>query len=285
MKKLSYLVLSFMAICLFSCGGQSKEQAAHVDSLETSLDQRNEDYQQLDEFLTIIAASLDSISMQENSLYNYSAESPVPNQTKIRQQLANLKETLKSQRERISELEKQLDVNSSSARKMQSIINTLKAQLEEKEAQIAALQEEIGNRDITIEELRGYMAQLTQQNVEQRDTIEIQNRTIQMQDEQLNEAYVITGTKSALKEAGLLDGGFLKKTKININSINRNMARTIDIRKTQDININAKSIKVLTQMPENSYSIEKTANKTSILHITDPQRFWSVSKYLVIQTD
>ena len=40
----------------------------------------------------------------------------------------------------------------------------------------------------------------------------------------------------------------------------------------------------MTQMPEDSYSIEKKGN-TSVLHIIDPDKFWSVSKYLIIATD
>ncbi|MBQ8450729.1 MAG: hypothetical protein IJY64_07445 [Bacteroidaceae bacterium] len=49
------------------------------------------------------------------------------------------------------------------------------------------------------------------------------------------------------------------------------------------INTYAKSAKLLTTHPENSYSLERNSNKQYILTIKDAVTFWSISKYLVIQ--
>ena len=256
MKKLSYLALSLVTICLFSCGNKSAADQAHVDSLETSLVESTADNQQLNEFLTVVATALDSIEMQETQLYNTGSESPVPNQAKIKSQLSHLKETLKSQRERIGQLEKQMKLDADNAKKLQRVVTALKNQLTDKEKQIASLEEEIADKNITIDGLRNYMSQLRQQNTQQQEVIESQSQTMQAQDQQLNEAYIIMATKSALKDAGLLKGGFLKKSKIDINSIDKNLAMTIDIRKTTEINIDSKHVKVLSQMPTDAYTIE-----------------------------
>ena len=284
MKKLSYLALSLVTICLFSCGNKSAADQAHVDSLETSLVESTADNQQLNEFLTVVATALDSIEMQETQLYNTGSESPVPNQAKIKSQLSHLKETLKSQRERIGQLEKQMKLDADNAKKLQRVVTALKNQLADKEKQIASLEEEIADKNITIDGLRNYMSQLRQQNTQQQEVIESQSQTMQAQDQQLNEAYIIMATKSALKDAGLLKGGFLKKSKIDINSIDKNLAMTIDIRKTTEINIDSKHVKVLSQMPTDAYTIEK-GNEKSVLRISNPTRFWSVTRFLIIQTD
>jgi len=284
MKKLSYFALSLVAICLFSCGGQSKDKDAQVDSLETSLEQRNADYQQLEEFLTIVASGLDSISMQETQLFMPNAESPAPSQERIKAQLANLKETVKTQRERIADLEKQLNLSAGNGKKLNLIITSLKTQLAEKEAQIASLQEEVNDKNITIDGLRSYMSQLTHQNMQQQGVIETQSQTIQEQDTKLNEGYVIMAKKSVLKEAGLLKGGFLKKSKVDFNTLDKNYATTIDIRQDTNIEIDSKKAKVLSQMPEDAYNIEQKGNKC-ILHITNVERFWSITRYLIIQMD
>ena len=284
MKKLSYLALSLVTICLFSCGNKSAADQAHVDSLETSLAESNANNQQLNEFLTVVATALDSIEMQESQLYNTGSESPVPNQAKIKSQLNQLKATLQSQRERIGQLEKQMKLDSDNAKKLQRVITALKNQLTEKEKQIASLEEEIAGKNITINGLRNYMTQLRQQNTQQQEVIESNSETIQAQDEKLNEAYIIMATKSALKDAGLLKGGFMKKSTIDINSIDKNLALTVDIRKTTEININSKKAKVLTQMPTDAYTIENGKDK-SVLRISNPTRFWSVTRYLIIQTD
>lgn len=284
MKKLSYLVLSLVTICLFSCGNKSAADQAHVDSLETSLVESTADNQQLNEFLTVVATALDSIEMQETQLYNTGSESPVPNQAKIKSQLSHLKETLKSQRERIGQLEKQMKLDADNAKKLQRVVTALKNQLADKEKQIASLEEEIADKNITIDGLRNYMSQLRQQNTQQQEVIESQSQTMQAQDQQLNEAYIIMATKSALKDAGLLKGGFLKKSKIDINNVDKNLAMTIDIRKTTEINIDSKHVKVLSQMPTDAYTIENGKEK-SVLRISNPTRFWSVTRFLIIQTD
>ena len=56
-----------------------------------------------------------------------------------------------------------------------------------------------------------------------------------------------------------------------------------DMRELTTINTYAKSAKLLTTHPENSYSLEKDSNKQYILTIKDAVAFWSISKYLVIQ--
>ena len=285
MKKLTYLALALVSISLFSCGGKSESQLnAEVDSLQSALSQRDADYQQLDEFLAVVATGLDSIAMQENALFNPSKESPVPNQATIKAQLAQFKETLRNQRERITELEKQLKQGKGNAKQMQLIITTLKTQIAERENQIAALQEELKDKDITIDGLRKHMTALTQQNAAQQTVITAQNDVIAEQDSQLNEAFIIIATKSELKEAGLLEGGFLKKAKLNTQAIDPNMAKSVDIRECTEITIPSKNPKILTQMPNDSYTIEK-GDKNSVLRITNAGRFWSVSRYLIIQAN
>ena len=194
MKKLSYLALSLVTICLFSCGNKSAADQAHVDSLETSLVESTADNQQLNEFLTVVATALDSIEMQETQLYNTGSESPVPNQAKIKSQLSHLKETLKSQRERIGQLEKQMKLDADNAKKLQRVVTALKNQLADKEKQIASLEEEIADKNITIDGLRNYMSQLRQQNTQQQEVIESQSQTMQAQDQQRNRLFDRKGT-------------------------------------------------------------------------------------------
>ncbi len=128
------------------------------------------------------------------------------------------------------------------------------------------------------------MGVLTQQNAEQQQVISSQNHILQTQDEMLNEGYIKTGTKSELKDAGLLKGGFMRKSKLDISTIDKIQFKTIDIRVTTEISLNSGNPKILTQMPDDSYSIEKKG-KTSTLRIINPDKFWSISKYLIIQTD
>ena len=44
----------------------------------------------------------------------------------------------------------------------------------------------------------------------------------------------------------------------------------------------SKSAKLLTTHPSSSYALVRDANKQYTLRITNPQIFWSTSKYLVV---
>ena len=286
MNKFIYLLFVLSAsTLLFSCGNKTdKEWQAQVDSLQIALEKKTTDYQQMDEALTVISNGLDSIAMQESELFNPDRESPRLNQQEIKNALQHYKETLKTQRERIAQLEQQLNGSTDEVRKLQRVVIALKAQLVEKESQIAALQEEVNGKNFTIGKLKTHMTSLSQKTEEQQQVISMQNKIMETQDKQLNEAFVVMAEKSALKKAGLLKGGFLKKSTVDLSAVDKSMFKTIDVRVVTEIEIDAKKPTILTPMPADSYKIEKTGKK-SVLHITDPERFWQSSKYLIIQTN
>lgn len=286
MKKLCYgLCAILMGATLFSCAGKSQSDLQHkVDSLQTSLETVTADYHQLGEALHVISVGLDSISMMESGLFDRSKESPRPNQREIKEKLDHFKETLKSQRERISLLEQQLGASTNETRSLQRIVVVLRAQLAEKESQIEALQNELGGKNLTIDDLQRRLQSVSQRSEDQERLIKMQNKIMETQDKQLYEGYVIMGTKSELKKSGLLKGGFLKKSTLDVSSVDKSLFKVIDTRVVTEISISSNSVKLLTQVPEDCYTIEKTG-KTSVLRITNPTRFWEVSKYLIIQTN
>ena len=65
-------------------------------------------------------------------------------------------------------------------------------------------------------------------------------------------------------------------------NFNRDYFTKIDIRVTKEIKLYSRSAKMLTSHPSGSYTLQSDANKQYVLRITNPQSFWSTSKYLVI---
>jgi len=267
---------------LFSCGNKSAETQSQVDSLKAALEQRNADYQQLDEFLTIVSSGLDSIARQETDIYNMGKESPTISREQIKEDLSRFQQTLKLQRERIAQLERKLNASSGEGQKMKSIIASLKLQLTEKESQIAELQSQLNDKNFTIQDLSQRMGVMSKRITAQEEVITSQNEMMQQQDDIINEGFYKIATKSELKDAGLLTGGFLKKNKIDYNNVNKSQFRSIDIRQFTELSIPSKTPKILTQVPEDSYVLETNGNK-SVLRIIDINKFWSVSKFLIIQ--
>ena len=65
-------------------------------------------------------------------------------------------------------------------------------------------------------------------------------------------------------------------------NFNKSYFTKIDIRVDKEIKLYSRSAEVLTAHPANSYTLQRDANKQYILRITNPEQFWSTSKYLVV---
>ena len=77
---------------------------------------------------------------------------------------------------------------------------------------------------------------------------------------------------------------FLSKGDVLKNGdFNKDYFTPIDIRYDKEIKLYSKNAKVLTTHPAGSYALEKDSNGQYEIHITNPTKFWSVSKYLVVQ--
>ena len=284
MKRKHLLGLAFLALTAFtSCGNKTEKLQQEADSLKSALQQRNQDYSNLQNFVSVISESLNAINAQENTIIRTDPEKTLPDREQMKQSLVQLKETLQQQRDRIEQLEKEVSTGNADATKLKTIIEALKQQMVQKDEQISNLMAQLEKSNLTTVQLSQRIGKLTQQTSEQADRIAQQEEVMQAQDQILNEGYIKMGTKKELKEAGLLSGGFLKKTKVNYSNINFDLFQKIDIREVTNITIPSKSPKILTNIPAGSYTLQQEGQST-ILVISDPTSFWSVSNFLIIQT-
>lgn len=284
MKKFIYYVIAATIVVMAtSCNGGSTSTKEQFDSLQAAYDQRNADYNELNEFLGVIATGLDSIALQEGQILT-PGESPSLNREQIKKNLDAYKQTLDTQRQRITELEKKLKTGNANSAQMKTIIASLKQQLAQKDEEIALLRKQVDDQNVDINSLKENVENLRQHNEMQAGLIVSQQETILSQDASLNTAYIKIGTKKDLKEAGLLTGGFLKKTKVDFTKIDKSLFRAVDVREVEKIDIPAQNAKVMTPQPENSYRIDKIG-KNNVLSIVNPEKFWGVSNFVIIQID
>lgn len=285
MKKLSYSLVAFVVVFSFcACGGKGEVSLQRqLDSLQVAYDEKNADYEDLNGYLGVIAEGLDSIAIQEGMIFK-SGEAPVSSREQIRQNLDAYKQTLDNQRKRIAELEEKLKNGNAKSAQLQVIIAQLQQQLEVKDAELEQLRAELDDKNKSIAQLMSHASALQSRNTEQQELIEEQTEALTAQDEMINEAFVRIGGKKELKEQGLLKGGFLKKNKVQYSNVDQKLFERIDIRKKKTFDIPSKKAKLLTPVPEGSYTLETIGDGTR-LTITNPTRFWSVSNYLIIQTD
>lgn len=284
MKKVFVFGGLFALMCtMIACGDKTKSNP-EADSLRTQLSAQMEEMDEMNLFLDAVNMSMDSVVNMEGNVLRTTGESPLSRKEQIQKNMEAYKLILQQQRERLDILEKKLKDNNAYAGKMQKTIAALKQQLEEKDQAIIKLSEELEQRNFQIEELKDNVDNLNVQVAELEEDSKAKQEEIDEKVNQMNEAYVFIGDKNALKKAGLIEGGsLLKKSKLNTSNIDKKLFKKVDIRNVKNFLIPDSKPEVLTQMPAGSYEITKTGNNSSELTITDPARFWGVSRFLIIR--
>lgn len=283
MKKLYVYVLVIpMIMSMIACGEKTKSNP-EVDSLKNALNDKYAEMSEMDLFLDVVNASMDSVLDLDGSVLRSVGESNLSKKEQIKQNISAYKEVLQRQRERLAELEKKLGDSGQQNGKLMKTIASLKAQLEEKDQAIVKLTEELEQRNFDINTLKENVAQLNTQVTTLEEDSRAKDEVIETQTNMLNEAYVCFGTKKMLKDAGILSGGFLKKAKLNMSQVNPSAFTKIDIRTQNSFKIAGKKPEILTQVPAGSYKITDNGDGTSTLTVTDAEKFWSMSNYLVVR--
>ena len=291
LKKNTFMLLVLTTcLSLVACTGKKQREILErrIDSLQVAFNEKNAEYDELNGYLTEIAEGLDSISIQEGLLFNTNnvpGESPSLNRKRIKQNLKEFQNTLNNQRLKIEELEKKLASGKGNNASLQTVIASLKSQLASKDAEIKKLQTELNKKNLSVKQLQEQALALQQTNTQQTQTIAQQEEALKVQDAILNEGYIKIGSKKELLKAGILkSGGFLKKSTVSYADFDLELFDKVDIRYTEKIEIPGKKPKILTPVPADAYELE-TSDGQTILHILSPDRFWSASTYLIIQTN
>ncbi len=165
---------------------------------------------------------------------------------------------------------------------MEQLKNSFAEKITMQENRIESLNDELASRKVEIQILNASVEELTEQT-------EVQQSTINEKTEALNTAYYTMGTYKDLKEKNVLnkEGGFLGlgRTETLKNDFNENEFRKINIRETVFFPIEAKKVELVTTHPDDAYMLEEDETSDNInLIISDPEKFWQSSKYLVLIT-
>ena len=81
----------------------------------------------------------------------------------------------------------------------------------------------------------------------------------------------------------LSGNGLFKSKTVMDKDFNNQMFKQDDMRDLTVINLDSKNPKLLSSHPQGSYTLNQSDDKTVVLEIVEPSKFWSVTKYLVIQ--
>ena len=280
MKKLFFMVCC-AALLMTGCkDGKNTPGLASVqqtDSLNDVIAQKDSEINEMMGTLNYIEEGFRLINEAENRVALLKNGEGTSKKQNLKENIQFIAERMKQNRELIAKLQKQLESSTLKGGQLKKTIDNLTAQLEAKDKQLLALREELDKKDIHISELDETIGNLNT-NVSNLSADNQQKaETINAQDKQLNTAWYVFGTKKELKGQHILEGG-----KVMNGNFNKNYFTKVDIRNTTEIKLYSKSAKLLTAHPASSYSLTHDASKQYVLRITNPQIFWSTSKYLVV---
>lgn len=279
MKKLLLIATCFMALaaCNQDKSATDRATARQRDSLNQVIVQKENEINDLMATMNEIEEGFREINEAENRLSLAKQGEGANREQRIRENLQFIQSTMKQNRELIAKLQQQARESSLKVTELQRTIENLTRQMEEKDQQLQKLRAELETKDIRIMDLDEKIASLNTNVSNLTAEGQKKTETITEQDKQLNAAWYVFGTKDELKEQKILvDGKVLQA------NFNRNYFTKIDIRLEKEIKLYSRSAKMLTSHPSNSYTLQRDANKQYVLRITNPQQFWSTSKYLVI---
>lgn len=287
MKK---ILLAVCTVLLVSCGQQSAEYKrlqAENDSLRLENTKASSELNDMLSTLDDIEAGFQSIRDAENylSLQQKAGDEMTPGRREqIKENMKLVSETLKKNREQIAELQDKLNKSGNKNKTLQTMIDRLSKELDEKTAMIVSLQEDLAKKNVRIQELDDMVSDLNE-NVENLSTTNAaQSEKLSAQDKALHTAYYCFGTAKELKAQNILTKkGIFTKTKVLQDGFNRDYFITIDTREVTEISLFSSKAKLQSNHPETSYEFTKDEDGNVTLKITNPEAFWSLSKFLVIE--
>lgn len=255
------------------------------DSLMTVINERGA---AIDDFIfsfNEIERNLDSVTAKQHIIHQnakYLGELKPSQKDRINAEIESINNMMEENRKTIAELNQKLKKSTNKNAHFEKTIATLTHQLAMKNLELTTLNDELNLLNLQVAKLQTTVDTLTMNNIAQTQTISEKNIA-------LHAAYYIVGKSKELQEAKLVDrdGGLLgigKTSKLSSNFDKSKFIR-IDYNLTKNIPINSDNVKIITAHPSDSYTLNKDIKEEKLitnLVITNPEKFWSASKYLVI---
>jgi len=249
-----------------------------ADSLQRIIEQKDHEINDMMGILNEVEEGFRDINVAENRVLIAKEGEGADKEGEIRENIKFIQQKLMQNRELIEKLRQQMRESSFKGDQLRRTVENLVKQLDSKDLQLRQLREELDAKNIHIAELDATISELNTSVNDLKGESESKTQTINTQDKQLNTAWFAFGTKKELKEQNILIKG-----KVLQGNFNKSYFTKIDIRVDKEIKLYSKSARLLTMHPSGSYTLQRDAKDQYVLRISNPQLFWSTSKYLVVQ--
>jgi DNA repair exonuclease SbcCD ATPase subunit len=250
------------------------------DSLLTVIDEREENINEFVNSFNDVERNLNTISEKQNIiLLSANKDINASQKERINAEIKAINQLMEANAKRLNQLNSKLKKADRRNVALENTTILLNDQLKQKIKELKVLNDKISSLNLNVAQLQVCIDSLYIELNEQAETI-AETGT------ELRTAYYVVGETKELMKAGLIDkeGGLLgmgRTAKLSDNLDNSKFTQ-IDYTQTTSITVNGKNAKIITSHPDDSYTMNKTGKVIDNITITNPEKFWSASKYLVI---
>ena len=285
----SALVIGMAAVLgLSSCDKKEREKLkAQADSLEYKLQERDSAFNNIMNVMADVERQIDDIKQQENLVVNNSSgDFSTSEKNEMVDDLKRINTLINDANSKVASLSSQLENSNFELNAFKKRVQNMKTDLKDRETAITRLQEELQLKDTQIAELNTEVTSLVTRVQLQTETIEVQNQELVERENDLNTAFFAVDTERQLRDEGLItmEGGFLwigRTTELQAD-VAQTKFTEVDIQNTKKFYVDSDKMEIVTEHPSDSYKLINEEGKVKYLEVTDPSKFWKISKYLVI---
>jgi DNA repair exonuclease SbcCD ATPase subunit len=281
---MKYILIFSAALLLFSCQEEptqtapvDEQESAELINLRNQLAQMEFESRRKDSvinesiaFFNEIQENLAKITVKEDQIRIKSQNPEISEDEKewIRQEIQNINYLREENARKIRRLQGQLKEKDLRITELENMINRLTLDVKSRDEKIEALQIMLADRDME------YLELFDQYQEQVELALEVMK--------ELNTVYYAYGTIDELvaNEVLVREGGFIgigKKTNVADN-FNKDYFQKMDKTRVKKIKITGNKPQIVTDHPSSSYRWEGNE-----IVITDPDRFWKISRFLVVQ--
>jgi uncharacterized coiled-coil protein SlyX len=284
MNAIKVMLFSVIIISFSSCGsvGSSGDDMETIDSLSAVLAEKESEINKNLDLLDNIDAAL-KMANPASGIEVSDPEKVKAIDKEIYDKINKIRKQLEKDNREIEKLNKDLAKAKESTNYRKDLLNKVSKRLEDYEKENALLKQQIARETQDISNLTAELEAQGIQISQLQATLGVMNSDIVKLKAELNLAYYLVGTKKELKRDSIIvkkgvGGAITLNEKMNnskFKKFNKGTDKSIGL-------TGFKKAELVPERPQSSYKVKMENNLIVRLDITNPDKFWEVSNYLVI---
>ncbi|MEN8116828.1 MAG: hypothetical protein ABFS16_07600 [Bacteroidota bacterium] len=300
--KVITLIVAVLAVAAIILSGvivnSSRQEVNQLNSkkveLENNLTERDSLVNEFISAFDTIEHSLTFINERRSQLILENTETNPSRQEAIISDIKMMNTMLEESSNKIEELEKKLKSSGIQLRSFRNKIARMNKNIEQQNQQIDELKYQVEKQNEELAMVASQKDSLQNEVFSIQDSVILKEEIIQQKEEiidlqisEINKGYLAYGTVTELIENDVItkEGGFLGigRNKTLQNNFNEDYFTKIDINENRSFLLNAKKVNFISEHPSDSYKLVEEEGLITKLEIENPNDFWKVSNYAVIE--